>query len=202
MKRKNWIALAIIVAACVDVSIAGNSPIIRDKRFVDSNDVIVLSVDSAALAGKTTHADTTYYPSVNGYNFNYMDQLLLKYGVAFLDSSCYHVGAVEDDSGHSFVWAAANDSGHIGVALETSQDGAYWVIAFEDSTIRAAASSRSTSSHLMDVSGMMSDTLMGGAVRIRYIIYRDVDSTETNAYRIADTIWLDEAILKGFSFEE
>lgn len=170
--------------------------------FVDSNKAIVLEVDSADFAGKTLHTDTTYMPSVHGYNFGWGDQLLVRYGISAIDGVAFPTGATESDSGHSLLFAVDTDSGHVGIALETSFGAAAWVIAWEDSTLRATTSYRSTNSHLMDVESMMSDTLIGGRARIRFVIYRDVDSTESDAYNIRDTVWLDRHEVWKFGFEE
>ena len=205
MKLKNFLLFVVSFVLVVSLVNAVSAwDIKRPLRytFADSNTSVNLDVDSADLSGKTVHADTTYYPDKHGYNFGWPDQLLFRYGVAVIDGTPFPEGALESDSGHSLLFAVDVDSAHIGVAIETSFEGSAWVIAFEDSTLRATASSRSTNSHLLNIQSMMDDTLIGPRYRARCIIYRDVDSTETDLYNVDDTVRLDRLEIWGLGFVE
>jgi hypothetical protein len=173
----------------------------QGKALVDSNELVIIDVDSADLSDWTLHIDTTYLPNASGYNFGWPKHIQLQYGVSAIDGTPFPEGASESDSGHSFLFAVGVDSAHIGIGIETSRDAEYWSTIWIDSTLRATASMRSTASPMLDLSAMMiADTLVGNRFRAVIYLYRDVDSTETDLYNITDSIRLDKCDLKGFNY--
>lgn len=199
--KKLFIALAVVLLI-TSTSHAWDMSRPLYHAFVDSNEFVILEVDSADIAGAKLHVDTTYFPNKTGYPFGWCDYLQIKYGVSAIDGTPYPEGAGESDSGHSALFAVAVDSAHIGVTVQTSRDAVYWSTVFKDTTLRATASQRSTRSAMLDLQAMqIADTLVGGRFRFLFEVFRDVDSTETDAYNITDSIWLDLCELWGFGYK-
>ncbi|MEE9303513.1 MAG: hypothetical protein V3U84_06980 [Thiotrichaceae bacterium] len=181
--------------------------------FLDSTDetIIVLEIntsdgvfdkDSTNSQSQQEWIDTTYYPNVRGYDFGWVDQILVRYSIADVDTSADWTHAEADTSGHGLDSAMILDSAHVGIGLQASLDGRFWSTMWIDSTIRAVSNFRETYSHLIDIEGLMvSDTLWGPRIRAFVYLYRTVDST-AGWYPVTDTVVLSQIEAWGFGFSE
>lgn len=197
MTRKSIITF-VLISLIASAAMAWDIDKPKKYIFSDSNDVAILDVDTENFCSQTLWIDTTYVPDTWGYTLGWMDQILVRHGIAALDTS---TDDSQDSTGDDFTGAIAGDSGHVGISVQSSLDKLYWTTIYRDTTFRAAASFRSTFTHLIDLEDLMaSDTLIGPHFRIMWEVFRDIDSTG-NRYPITDTVWLDQCEIWGFGFD-
>jgi hypothetical protein len=175
-------------------------------EFIDSNAIIDLKVndsDTTEYLGQSEWIDTTYHPNKYGRAFGWPEQILIRYGIAFIDTSQDYSATDADSLGVDLAVAVVADSAHIALGIQASLKGYpdYWCTIWMDSTLRAATDMRTTHSHLIDVDDLLvNDTLYGGNLRAFSYIYRTLDSTGS-WYPISDTAWLDGLEVWGFGYE-
>lgn len=175
--------------------------------LIDSFEVATLGVndsDTTEYLTQSIFIDTTYYPNKHGEAFGWPEQILIRYGIMFIDTSADYSATDADSVGDDLTDVIALDSAHIAIGLQASLKGDldYWSTIWMDSTLRAVTSMRTTRSHLIEIDELWSkDTLYGGNLRAFSYIYRTVDSTRS-WYPVADTVWLDALEVWGFGWNQ
>lgn len=168
------------------------------RKLADSNDVVVLEVDSVDMYATGYNTDTTYFPDEQGISLGWWNRYLFIYGIADLDTT-----SIDATDEGNYATALAEDSGNICVQLQTSLDGKLWEIVYEDSTMRTRFANGGdslprdfmiTASDFYDVDSTKCCPL----VRASVILIRKFDSAAAAAvWHADDTVWLNDIKILG-----